>query len=123
MAFNPIVQIIGLGALASMSACTGGKKTGEGQPEPVVSPKTETVVTTTETNTTAESRFSKECVKEYDTSAPCDLDGMVCPPPESMKEGICPPPRDYSCIEGTWMAGAMPTCNPPPVAPPPKPSK
>ena len=120
MAYNPIVQIIGLGALASMSACTGSKKTGEGQSEPVVSPKTETVVTTTETE---DSRFSKECVKEYDTSAPCALDGMVCPPPESMEKGMCPPPRDYSCIEGRWTAGAMPTCNPPPVPPPPKASE
>ena len=121
MAFNPIVKIIGIGALASISACTGSKKTGENQPETVVDPKTETVVTKTESTDKIETpRFSKDCVKEYDTKTSCEPNGMVCPAPASMEGGVCPPPDEYRCIEGKWEMGPMPTCNPPPVQPRPE---
>jgi len=123
MAFNPIVKIIGIGALASISACSGGKKTADGQPEPMVNPKTETVVTTTETtDTTGNSGFSKDCAKEYDVTAACEPNGMVCPAPVSMEGGVCRPPDKFECVNGYWEMGPMPTCNPPPVAPP-KPSE
>jgi|GEM_PF-4097548 len=127
MAFNPIVQIISLGTLAGMTGCSHSKPADKTKAETTVNTtvtKTETKTETAETITeTTDSRFSKECQKDFDLNAPCTLEGAVCPPPESMNTGFCSPPDEVTCMEGKWLLGPMPTCNPPPLEPPPTPPK
>ena len=117
MALNPIVKIIGLGTLAGLTGCTHTKTNEPTTPSSTIDSKS--------TNTGSEegSKSSEECAKDFDINAPCTAEGLVCPPPESMKDGTCPPPEEVTCTKGVWELGPMPTCNPPPLPEHPAPNE
>ncbi|MEC7987190.1 MAG: hypothetical protein VX278_18620 [Myxococcota bacterium] len=132
MNVRPVLTIIGLGALTGFTGCA--KQKGEpsklddanieAQPQEETNDgETKEAVDTTNKPVKEEpnpnSAFSEECVADYELDATCAPHGMKCPPPKSMKGGICPPPSYVECIKGEWTPGPMPTCNPPPPLPPP----